>query len=39
MNTLQFKPEGWKNEITRLNENNVNQYYNEGNIFEIRFLV
>lgn len=34
MNTLQFKPEGWENEITRLNENNVNQYYNEGNILQ-----
>ncbi len=34
MNTLQFKPEGWENEITRLNENNVNRYYNEGNILQ-----
>ena len=34
MNTLQFKPEGWENEITRLNENNVKQYYNEGNILQ-----
>ena len=34
MNTLQFKPEGWENEISRLNENNVNRYYNEGNILQ-----
>ncbi len=34
MNTLLFKPEGWENEITRLNKNNVKQYYNEGNILQ-----
>lgn len=26
MNTLKFKPEGWNNEITPLNQNNINNY-------------
>ena len=26
MNTLRFMPEGWNNEITKLDINNVNQY-------------
>ena len=26
MNTLKFRPEGWNNEITPLDQNNINNY-------------
>lgn len=30
MNTLEFVPEGWNNEITKVNENNINNFLESG---------
>ena len=34
MNTLRFMPEGWNNEITKLDINNVNQYIQTGDTLQ-----
>lgn len=34
MNTLKFMPEGWNNEITRLDINNVNEYIQTGDTLQ-----
>ena len=34
MNTLKFKPEGWNNEISQLNENNIGQYIEKKEILQ-----
>lgn len=34
MNTLKFKPEGWNNEITPLNTNNINEYVQNNEILQ-----
>lgn len=34
MNTLRFMPEGWNNEITKLDINNVNQYIRTGDTLQ-----
>lgn len=34
MNTLKFMPEGWNNEITHLDINNVNEYIQTGNTLQ-----
>lgn len=34
MNTSKFKPEGWNNEITNFNSDNINEYIQNGNILQ-----
>lgn len=34
MNTLKFKPEGWNNEITKLNQTNVENYRSEQEVLQ-----
>ncbi len=34
MNTLKYKPEGWNNEITALNEGNITSYMKEKEVLQ-----
>ncbi len=34
MNTLKFKPEGWNNEITKVDEKNINNYIEKNEILQ-----
>ena len=38
MNELKFKPEGWENEITKVDKGNIDNYINSKEIIHLEFV-